>query len=87
MVERKPLSRVTVCGNHCSPFLSLRRAGTWGDDPKAKILRNKKEQTPFHCQSFGFLVPLFTLNLQETDVRPSLNPRIGMEKKGVPVGL
>lgn len=86
-MEKKPLSRVIVCENHCPPFLSLRRAGIWGEDPEAKSLRNEKEQTPLHCQSFGFLVPLLTLNLQEFDVRPSLNPRGRMEKKGAKVGL
>lgn len=86
-MERKPLSRVTVCGNRSPPFPSLGRAGTWGKDPEAKSLRNEKEQTPLHCQSFGFLASLFTLNLQEFDVKPSLNPKGRMEKKGAQVGL
>lgn len=39
--EGKPLSRVTVCGNHHPPSLPLRGAGTWGGDPEAMSLRER----------------------------------------------
>lgn len=62
-VERKPLARVTVCGNHHSPSLSLRKAGTWGEDPEAMSLRERESRMLCAVNYLGFLVPLLIPNL------------------------
>lgn len=45
-MERKPLSGVTMCGNHLLSFLSTQESGTWGEDPEAKSWRDEGEQNP-----------------------------------------
>lgn len=75
-MERKPLSGVTMCGNHPLSFLSTREGGTWGEDPEAKSWRDEGEQTALYSTKnpFGFLILFLIPNLEEFDPRPSLNP-------------